>query len=253
MDEEWSPVWRATQGSEAPQPLHPLPLGRWHPGLDQESTDYQSSPVDPQRTHRWVSGRRQRRFSRVPWGSRPGWGGWVAGAPPSSDPGFSAFNPRGRAQRSLGSAERASGQCGAGGERVQSQGQRQLAGMAPAAASGGSTLPSGFSVFVTFPDLLFILEFVSDSAPCSGEGMGWVVLLGSCAPLFPVTPAAWRVPKSGKFSPSLGGLFLSKLADRFPRQVQENLFLELCSFPRQLLYKVPCLSHRESFRVNKPS
>ncbi|ERE69869.1 myelin and lymphocyte protein isoform X3 [Cricetulus griseus] len=31
--------------------------------------------------------------------------------------------------------------------------------MAPAAASGGSTLPSGFSVFVTFPDLLFIFEF----------------------------------------------------------------------------------------------
>uniref|UniRef100_A0A2K5D120 Myelin and lymphocyte protein n=1 Tax=Aotus nancymaae TaxID=37293 RepID=A0A2K5D120_AOTNA len=31
--------------------------------------------------------------------------------------------------------------------------------MAPAAASGGSTLPSGFSVFTTFPDLLFIFEF----------------------------------------------------------------------------------------------
>uniref|UniRef100_A0A8C5P639 Myelin and lymphocyte protein n=1 Tax=Jaculus jaculus TaxID=51337 RepID=A0A8C5P639_JACJA len=31
--------------------------------------------------------------------------------------------------------------------------------MAPAAASGGSTLPSGFSVFVTFPDLLFVFEF----------------------------------------------------------------------------------------------
>ncbi|NP_001164658.1 myelin and lymphocyte protein isoform 2 [Mus musculus] len=31
--------------------------------------------------------------------------------------------------------------------------------MAPAAASGGSTLPSGFSVFTTFPDLLFVCEF----------------------------------------------------------------------------------------------
>uniref|UniRef100_A0A8C6W5W1 Myelin and lymphocyte protein n=1 Tax=Nannospalax galili TaxID=1026970 RepID=A0A8C6W5W1_NANGA len=31
--------------------------------------------------------------------------------------------------------------------------------MAPAAASGGSSLPSGFSVFATFPDLLFIFEF----------------------------------------------------------------------------------------------
>nr|XP_011721230.1 uncharacterized protein LOC105470742 [Macaca nemestrina] len=42
--------------------------------------------------------------------------------------------------------------------------------MAPAAASGGSTLPSGFSVFTTFPDLLFIFEFVSDSWP--GKGLG---------------------------------------------------------------------------------
>ncbi|XP_040850006.1 myelin and lymphocyte protein isoform X4 [Ochotona curzoniae] len=32
--------------------------------------------------------------------------------------------------------------------------------MAPAATSGGSSLPSGFSVFITFPDLLFIFEFV---------------------------------------------------------------------------------------------
>ncbi|KAM5227268.1 myelin and lymphocyte protein isoform 3-T3 [Ctenodactylus gundi] len=31
--------------------------------------------------------------------------------------------------------------------------------MAPAAASGSSSLPSGFSVFTTFPDLLFVLEF----------------------------------------------------------------------------------------------
>ncbi|XP_021553209.1 myelin and lymphocyte protein isoform X3 [Neomonachus schauinslandi] len=31
--------------------------------------------------------------------------------------------------------------------------------MAPAAASRGSTLPSGFAVFTTFPDLLFFFEF----------------------------------------------------------------------------------------------
>uniref|UniRef100_A0A8C0DU59 Mal, T cell differentiation protein n=1 Tax=Balaenoptera musculus TaxID=9771 RepID=A0A8C0DU59_BALMU len=32
--------------------------------------------------------------------------------------------------------------------------------MAPSAASGGSSLPSGFAVFTTFPDLLFLFEFV---------------------------------------------------------------------------------------------
>ncbi|KAL0620363.1 Myelin and lymphocyte protein [Plecturocebus cupreus] len=42
--------------------------------------------------------------------------------------------------------------------------------MAPAAASGGSTLPSGFSVFTTFPDLLFIFEFVSGLRPGKGPG-----------------------------------------------------------------------------------
>nr|XP_005891656.1 PREDICTED: myelin and lymphocyte protein isoform X3 [Bos mutus] len=31
--------------------------------------------------------------------------------------------------------------------------------MAPSAASGVSSLPSGFAVFTTFPDLLFIFEF----------------------------------------------------------------------------------------------
>uniref|UniRef100_A0A4X1VXQ9 Myelin and lymphocyte protein n=2 Tax=Sus scrofa TaxID=9823 RepID=A0A4X1VXQ9_PIG len=31
--------------------------------------------------------------------------------------------------------------------------------MAPSAVSGGSSLPSGFAVFITFPDLLFIFEF----------------------------------------------------------------------------------------------
>lgn len=43
--------------------------------------------------------------------------------------------------------------------------------MAPAAASGGSSLPSGFAVFATFPDLLFIFEFVS--GPRSPRGCGW--------------------------------------------------------------------------------
>lgn len=42
--------------------------------------------------------------------------------------------------------------------------------MAPAAASGGSSLPSGFAVFITFPDLLFILEFVSGSRARGGTG-----------------------------------------------------------------------------------
>uniref|UniRef100_A0A8C6CYH7 MARVEL domain-containing protein n=1 Tax=Moschus moschiferus TaxID=68415 RepID=A0A8C6CYH7_MOSMO len=31
--------------------------------------------------------------------------------------------------------------------------------MAPSAASGVSSLPSGFAVFITFPDLLFTFEF----------------------------------------------------------------------------------------------
>nr|XP_031297086.1 myelin and lymphocyte protein isoform X3 [Camelus dromedarius] len=31
--------------------------------------------------------------------------------------------------------------------------------MPPSAASGGSSLPSGFAVFTTFPDLLFVFEF----------------------------------------------------------------------------------------------
>ncbi|XP_053056940.1 myelin and lymphocyte protein isoform X1 [Acinonyx jubatus] len=53
--------------------------------------------------------------------------------------------------------------------------------MAPAAASGGSTLPSGFAVFTTFPDLLFILEFVSRrrARACAREGAEWWWLRGS--------------------------------------------------------------------------
>ncbi|XP_030881445.1 myelin and lymphocyte protein-like [Leptonychotes weddellii] len=39
--------------------------------------------------------------------------------------------------------------------------------MAPAAASGGSTLPRGFAVFTTFPDLLFFFEF-----PIKGKSEG---------------------------------------------------------------------------------
>nr|XP_020029763.1 myelin and lymphocyte protein [Castor canadensis] len=48
--------------------------------------------------------------------------------------------------------------------------------MAPAAASGGSTLPSGFSVFTTFPDLLFIFEFVFG-------GLVWILIASSLVPI----------------------------------------------------------------------
>lgn len=141
--------------------------------------------------------------------------GRVAGAPPSSGPDSSVLNPRARAPRPLGSAERASGQRGAGGARVPSQGRRQLAGMAPAAASGGSSLPSGFSVFVTFPDLLFIFEFVSGSAPCAGKGTGWDMLLTPARVLHrcPRPHQQHGGDRIQKVSPSLGGLFLSKIAD----------------------------------------
>uniref|UniRef100_G1SJX7 Myelin and lymphocyte protein n=1 Tax=Oryctolagus cuniculus TaxID=9986 RepID=G1SJX7_RABIT len=47
--------------------------------------------------------------------------------------------------------------------------------MAPA-ATGGSSLPSGFSVFVTFPDLLFIFEFVFG-------GLVWILVASSLVPL----------------------------------------------------------------------
>ncbi|KAL4694193.1 hypothetical protein H8959_013458 [Pygathrix nigripes] len=47
--------------------------------------------------------------------------------------------------------------------------------MAPAAASGGSTLPSGFSVFTTFPDLLFIFEFIFG-------GLVWILVASSLVP-----------------------------------------------------------------------
>ncbi|XP_024432479.1 myelin and lymphocyte protein [Desmodus rotundus] len=48
--------------------------------------------------------------------------------------------------------------------------------MAPAAASGGSSLPSGLAVFTTFPDLLFILEFVFG-------GLVWILIASSLVPL----------------------------------------------------------------------
>lgn len=67
--------------------------------------------------------------------------------------------------------------------RVLSTSRHQHAGMAPTASSGGSTLPSGFAVFTTFPDLLFILEFVSGWAG-AWEGVGWAepcTIAGLCA------------------------------------------------------------------------
>ncbi|KAM5227267.1 myelin and lymphocyte protein isoform 2-T2 [Ctenodactylus gundi] len=48
--------------------------------------------------------------------------------------------------------------------------------MAPAAASGSSSLPSGFSVFTTFPDLLFVLEFVFG-------GLVWILVASSLVPI----------------------------------------------------------------------
>ncbi|XP_008158787.1 myelin and lymphocyte protein [Eptesicus fuscus] len=48
--------------------------------------------------------------------------------------------------------------------------------MAPAAASGGSSLPSGLAVFTTFPDLLFILEFVFG-------GLVWILIASSLVPM----------------------------------------------------------------------
>ncbi|XP_004686174.1 PREDICTED: myelin and lymphocyte protein [Condylura cristata] len=48
--------------------------------------------------------------------------------------------------------------------------------MAPAAASGGSTLPSGLAVFTTFPDLLFVFEFVFG-------GLVWILIASSLVPM----------------------------------------------------------------------
>uniref|UniRef100_A0A8C6C6A2 Myelin and lymphocyte protein n=1 Tax=Monodon monoceros TaxID=40151 RepID=A0A8C6C6A2_MONMO len=48
--------------------------------------------------------------------------------------------------------------------------------MAPSAASGGSSLPSGFAVFTTFPDLLFIFEFVFG-------GLVWILIASSHVPI----------------------------------------------------------------------
>ncbi|KAI4546770.1 hypothetical protein MG293_003325 [Ovis ammon polii] len=48
--------------------------------------------------------------------------------------------------------------------------------MAPSAASGVSSLPSGFAVFTTFPDLLFIFEFVFG-------GLVWILVSSSHVPI----------------------------------------------------------------------
>ncbi|XP_010827869.1 PREDICTED: myelin and lymphocyte protein isoform X2 [Bison bison bison] len=48
--------------------------------------------------------------------------------------------------------------------------------MAPSSASGVSSLPSGFAVFTTFPDLLFIFEFVFG-------GLVWILVSSSHVPI----------------------------------------------------------------------
>ncbi|XP_036607059.1 myelin and lymphocyte protein isoform X2 [Trichosurus vulpecula] len=50
--------------------------------------------------------------------------------------------------------------------------------MAPTATSGGGSLPSGFSVLATFPDLLFIFEFIFG-------GLVWILVASSKVP-FPL-------------------------------------------------------------------
>ncbi|XP_003354742.4 myelin and lymphocyte protein isoform X2 [Sus scrofa] len=52
----------------------------------------------------------------------------------------------------------------------------QPASMAPSAVSGGSSLPSGFAVFITFPDLLFIFEFIFG-------GLVWILVASSHVPI----------------------------------------------------------------------
>ncbi|XP_074065364.1 myelin and lymphocyte protein [Macrotis lagotis] len=47
--------------------------------------------------------------------------------------------------------------------------------MAPAATSGGGSLPSGFSVLASFPDLLFIFEFIFG-------GLVWILVASSKVP-----------------------------------------------------------------------
>uniref|UniRef100_A0A8C0S140 Myelin and lymphocyte protein n=1 Tax=Canis lupus familiaris TaxID=9615 RepID=A0A8C0S140_CANLF len=111
------------------------------------------------------SGGSGRRASR-PWA---GTGRAGTAAPPSSAPGSPPLNPRAGAPGPLGSAEQASGQ-------REAEPRVQPAGMAPAAASGGSSLPSGFSVFTTFPDLLFIFEFIFG-------GLVWILIASSLVPI----------------------------------------------------------------------
>lgn len=91
-------------------------------------------------------------LGRGPGGGR-GSSLFVRGAP--------ALNPRAGAPWPLSSAGQESAQRRARAARVLFRGRRQPTSMAPSAASGGSSLPSGFAVFTTFPDLLFVFEFVS--------------------------------------------------------------------------------------------
>lgn len=158
--------------------------------------------------------------------------GGAGGRSSALDPGALVLNPRARVARPLGSAERASSQWRAGGARVPSQGRRQLAGMAPAAASGGSSLPSGFSVFVTFPDLLFIFEFVSGSALLwERDGVGYAARsLEGSALLSLATLAAPRGPNPETLPISRGFVPFSS-SGSICRQVQRNFFPELWSYP----------------------
>uniref|UniRef100_A0A8C3W006 Myelin and lymphocyte protein n=1 Tax=Catagonus wagneri TaxID=51154 RepID=A0A8C3W006_9CETA len=48
--------------------------------------------------------------------------------------------------------------------------------MAPSAVPGGSSLPSGFAVFTTFPDLLLVFEFIFG-------GLVWILVASSHVPV----------------------------------------------------------------------
>ncbi|XP_046517767.1 uncharacterized protein LOC124239623 [Equus quagga] len=98
-------------------------------------------------------------------------GGGAGGGPGSSllSPERLLSQPACGATGSPGSAEQASGQRGAGASRVLSRHISQHAAM------DGSTLPSGFAVFTTFPELLFIFELVFG-------GLVWMLITSSQLP-----------------------------------------------------------------------
>lgn len=104
--------------------------------------------------------------------------GGARGGPGSSFPNLSCptLNPRAGAPATR--LRQASERAVSGEPRASRPEATPAAGMAPAAASGGSSLPSGFSVFTTFPDLLFILEFVSGSRAPRGARDGWCCARG---------------------------------------------------------------------------